>query len=79
MARHDLTSTEQGVPFLRHRRRPRGEDWLCSCCGKLLGRIHGHDVHIRFERRHEYVASLPASATCKRCGTLNKARTAIAA
>lgn len=79
MARIEQTFTKQGVPVTRRVQRPRSDDWLCSCCGKLLGRIHGHDVHIRFQRRHEYVASLPASATCKRCGTLNRARVADAA
>ena len=72
MARYEQTHTTHGIPILRRQTRPRGEDWLCTCCGKLLGVIHGHDVHIRFERRHEYVATLPASATCKGCGSLNK-------
>ncbi len=76
MARHEQTYTSQGIPIQRRRQRPRGDDWLCSCCGRLLGCIHGHDVHIRFQRRHEYVATLPASATCKGCGTLNRARSA---
>lgn len=76
MARYEQTYTRQGVQILRRPQRARGEDWRCSDCGKLLGRICGHDVHIRFERRHEYVATLPASATCKQCGTLNRARRA---
>ncbi|QQA42008.1 hypothetical protein [Pelagovum pacificum] len=79
MARNEHTYTNQGVPVTRRVQRPRGDDWLCNCCGRLLGRIHGHDVHIRFERRHEYMASLPASATCKGCGTLNRVRAAAAA
>lgn len=73
MARNQLTYTDQGIPFLRRRQGRQGEAWTCSCCGSLLGRIHGHDVHLRFNRRHEYVATLPASATCRKCGTLNKA------
>ena len=75
MARYEQTQTKTGVPVLRRKQRPQGEDWLCSYCGKLLGVIHGHDVHIRLARRHEYVASLPASAICKGCGTLNRAPT----
>jgi hypothetical protein len=74
MARYEQTHGTRGVPVLRHQQRPGGEDWLCQGCGKLLGVIHGFDVHIRFERRHEYMAALPASATCRKCGTLNRAR-----
>lgn len=74
MARNQQITTDQGIPIRRRQQRSRGVDWTCSCCGSLLGRIHGDDVHVRFERRHEYVASLPAAATCKKCGTLNRAR-----
>lgn len=79
MARQERTITRQGIPVLRRVQRPNGQDWTCSGCGKLLGRIIGHDVHIRLQRRHEYVASLPVSATCKGCRTLNRVRKAAAA
>jgi len=76
MARLERTTTAMGIPVTRHVERPRGTDWTCTCCGKMLGRIYGHDLHIRFERRHQYFASLPASATCKGCGTLNRVSSA---
>ncbi|WP_193140976.1 hypothetical protein [Meridianimarinicoccus sp. MJW13] len=79
MARNHQITTHKSTPIQRRQPRSPGLDWTCSCCGSLLGRIHGQDVHVRFERRHEYVASLPAAATCKKCGTLNRAKASTAA
>lgn len=76
MARYEQTFTKQGIPVLRRPAQVRGDEWRCRGCGRLLGRISGDEVHIRFDRRHEYLATLPASATCKGCGTLNRARKA---
>jgi len=46
-------------------------DWRCSGCFKLLGRrLNGH-VHVHFARGHQYQMSLPVSALCRSCGTLN--------
>lgn len=48
-------------------------DWNCSCCGKLLGIRRDGLMHLSFARGHEYLVSFPATATCRRCGTLNQA------
>ena len=69
MARHHMKHTPRGPVYGRG-----GKDWTCTECGSLLGRILGGDVHIRFNRRHEYVASLPASASCRNCGAVNRSR-----
>ena len=47
--------------------------WRCTRCDKLLGIRRGGQLHLRFARGHEYFVSLPAVATCRGCGTLNKA------
>ena len=73
MARPELTRTDDGIPVLRRQFRQHAADWRCICCNRLLGRLQGHQLHVRFDRRHEYVSTLPASATCKGCGTLNRA------
>ena len=48
-------------------------EWRCVCCGKLLGVCRDGRMHLRFARGHEYLVSLPATATCRGCGTLNQA------
>ena len=48
-------------------------DWRCNCCGKLLGVRRDGVMHLSFARGHEYLVSLPATATCRGCGTLNQA------
>lgn len=48
-------------------------DWRCNCCGKLLGVRREGVMHLSFARGHEYLVSLPATATCRGCGTLNQA------
>lgn len=48
-------------------------DWRCSCCSKLLGVRRDGVMHLSFARGHEYLVSLPATATCRGCGTLNQA------
>ena len=53
-----------------------GADWRCTTCNSLLGRIRDHEVHIRFSRRHEYIAALPVSCTCVNCGGLNRLKAA---
>jgi hypothetical protein len=48
------------------------KEWRCVRCGKLLGLLTGERLHIRYERGNEYFATLPVTATCRRCGTLNE-------
>jgi hypothetical protein len=48
------------------------DEWRCPGCRKLLGRIRNGHLHVRFARGHEYIAALPASCTCRGCGTLNQ-------
>jgi hypothetical protein len=48
-------------------------DWRCTRCAKLLGICRDGHMHLRFARGHEYLVSLPATATCRGCGTLNRA------
>lgn len=47
-------------------------EWRCVQCGKLLGILAGERLHIRYERGNEYLATLPITATCRKCGTLNE-------
>jgi hypothetical protein len=47
-------------------------DWRCRRCDKKLGELSGNKVFLRFTRGHEYVAHLPATASCRACGTLNE-------
>ena len=49
-------------------------DWRCNCCDKLLGKRRDDRVHVQFTRGHQYLASLPVSAVCRSCGTLNAIR-----
>ena len=53
-------------------RRITSDDWRCHNCRKLLGRLKNGVMHLRFERGHEYIVSLPAVATCRGCNSLNK-------
>jgi rubredoxin len=48
------------------------EQWRCTDCNRLLGTIQFGRLHVRFTRGHEYIAALPATCTCRRCGTLNR-------
>ena len=48
-------------------------DWRCSRCNKLLGVCRDGRMHIRFARGHEYFVGFPVVATCRGCGTLNRA------
>jgi RNase P subunit RPR2 len=47
-------------------------EWRCSQCSKLLGVHDGRRMHIRFAGNHEYLVGLPATGTCRSCGTLNE-------
>lgn len=49
------------------------QEWRCLCCRKLLGICYGRRLHLRFARSHELIATLPAQATCRGCGTMNEA------
>ena len=53
-------------------RRITSDDWRCHRCRKLLGRLKNGVMHLRFERGHEYIVSLPATATCRGCNSLNR-------
>ena len=48
-------------------------EWRCTRCAKLLGVRREGRIHLRFARGHEYLVSLPATATCRGCGILNRA------
>jgi hypothetical protein len=48
-------------------------EWRCTRCAKLLGICRDSRMHLRFARGHDYLVSLPATATCRGCGTLNQA------
>jgi len=48
------------------------KEWRCAQCGKLLGKVSKDRLHIRYERGCEYLASLPVSSTCRKCGALNE-------
>ena len=50
--------------------------WRCSRCGKLLGVLMGQRLQIQFARGHDYLVSLPATATCRDCHALNEVETA---
>lgn len=47
-------------------------DWRCTCCRKLLGRRCDGRVLIQFARGHRYAGSVPMTAVCRCCGTLNE-------
>lgn len=47
-------------------------DWRCTRCAGLLGKRAGDSVLIQFARGHRYRASLPVTAVCRRCSTLNE-------
>lgn len=49
-------------------------DWRCSRCGALLGIHRDGLVHVSFARGHEYLFSYPATATCRRCGTMSQTK-----
>jgi phage FluMu protein Com len=50
------------------------EEWRCTRCDKLLARIDGDRLHIRFARGHEYLVGFPATSVCRSCRTLNELR-----
>ena len=52
-----------------------GGEWRCTQCDKLLGVCRDGQMHLRFARGHEYFVGFPVVATCRGCGTLNKAET----
>ena len=47
-------------------------EWCCTRCDKLLGVLRDGQLHIRFARGHQYLASLPTTCICRSCGTLNR-------
>ncbi len=49
--------------------------WRCTRCAKLLGVRCDGRMHLRFARGHEYFMGFPVVATCRGCGTLNRAAT----
>ena len=57
-----------------HPPRRTSRDWRCSNCDRLLGRHEGERIHLKMDRAHEYLVSLPATATCRGCGALNELR-----
>jgi len=51
---------------------PAEHKWRCNECGKLLGIIRGARLHIRIARAPEYLVTLPATAACDKCHSLNE-------
>ena len=51
----------------------RSADWRCTRCDKLLGVCRDGQMHLRFQRSHEYFVGFPVMASCRGCGTLNQA------
>lgn len=49
-------------------------DWRCCRCGALLGIHREGGMHVSFARGHEYLFSYPATATCRRCGTMSQTK-----
>jgi len=45
--------------------------WRCENCNARLADRQRDHLEIQFARGHRYVASLPATAACRRCGRLN--------
>ena len=66
---HMTTARPRACRHLSGRAIP--DQWRCSC-GRLLGVIRSGHLHVRFTRGHEYIAALPATCTCRGCGTLNQ-------
>jgi len=48
------------------------EEWRCTRCRGLLAMVAGNRLHIRIGRSSEYTSNLPATAICRKCGTLNE-------
>jgi hypothetical protein len=46
--------------------------WRCICCGGVLGRKMPGRLEIRFSRGHSYYATLPVTARCRTCKTMNE-------
>jgi len=46
--------------------------WRCACCGGVLGRKLPGRLEIRFSRGHSYYATLPVTARCRTCKTMNE-------
>lgn len=46
--------------------------WRCSCCGGVLGRKLPGRLEICFSRGHSYYATLPVTARCRSCKTMNE-------
>jgi hypothetical protein len=47
-------------------------EWRCTECKKLLGKIEAGRLHIEFARGHKYIVDLPAVALCRGCNCLNE-------
>jgi phage FluMu protein Com len=54
-------------------------EWRCRHCHILLGVWNEGKMMIRFARGHQYSASSPVAARCRRCGELNEFAAAPAA
>ena len=46
--------------------------WRCDHCHTKLGVIYDDQLEIKAARGTEYRCHLPASAKCRKCGTLNQ-------
>lgn len=50
-------------------------EWRCQQCGKLLGKVEGTRLHLKFGRGYDYLVSLPATSVCRKCHSLNELTT----
>ena len=48
------------------------DEWRCTSCNRLLGIHRDGGLQIKFARGYEYLVALPATCTCRGCGTLNR-------
>jgi hypothetical protein len=72
MTCHGLTPrTTRRPAFRKPKIQTAYDEWRCTGCATLLGRVVDGHLHLKFARNHYYIVPLPACATCKGCGTLN--------
>ena len=67
------TATTSWAGAAKSKSTTHNSDWRCTRCDKLLGVCRDGRMHLRFARGHEYFVAFPLVATCRGCGTLNRA------
>lgn len=48
--------------------------WGCPQCGKVMGSLFRHRVHIRPRDGHIYFSHYPVTGVCSKCGCRNTIR-----